>query len=138
MTEEHCIFCEIISGAIPAAVVYEDDGTIAFLDMMPVNKGHALVVPKKHSRNIFDASHETLAYLMPVAQKIARAVQKGTGAEGINIHMNNEPAAGQVVFHIHIHVIPRFHKDGITMWKGRPYLDGEMQRLASQIKTALR
>ncbi len=137
MTDERCIFCEIISGAIPAAIVYEDENTIAFLDITPVNKGHALVVPKEHSRNIFDAHSETLAHLMPVAQKIARAIQKTTGAEGINIHMNNEPAAGQAVFHTHVHVIPRFHEDGITMWKGHPYSDGEMKKLADKIKTAL-
>ncbi|MEK7139899.1 MAG: HIT family protein [Patescibacteria group bacterium] len=137
MTEERCIFCEIIAGAIPAAVVYEDEESIAFLDITPINQGHVLVVPKHHSRNIFDARHETLAPLMRSVQKIAHAVRAGTGAEGINIHMNNESAAGQAVFHTHIHIIPRFHEDGIIMWKGHPYSDGEMQKLATQIKTAL-
>lgn len=136
MTDERCIFCEIISGAVPAALVYEDEKTISFLDIAPVHKGQALVVPKKHSKNIFDATDETLSYLMPIAKKIARAIQKTTGAEGINIHMNNEPAAGQSVFHTHIHVIPRFREDGITMWKGHSYPNGEMQKMAERIKQA--
>lgn len=137
MMEEKCIFCEIISRAIPAATVYEDEETIAFMDITPVNKGHVLIVPKEHARNIFDASHETLAHLMPVAQKISRAVQKATGAEGINIHMNNESPAGQAVFHIHIHAIPRFREDGIVMWKGHPYPNGEMEGIAKRIKGVL-
>jgi len=137
MTEERCLFCEIVSGAIPAAVVYEDDATIAFLDIAPIGTGHTLIVPKQHSRNIFDASHETLGNLISIAQKIAHAIQKTTGAEGVNIHMNNEEVAGQAVFHTHIHVIPRFREDEIIQWKGHPYPDGEMKKVAEKIKMAL-
>lgn len=133
----NCLFCKIIGGEIPAEKIYEDEQTLAFLDITPVNKGHTLVVPKKHSRNLFDADDSTLASLLPAAKKIAHALQKSIGAEGVNININNEPSAGQVIFHTHIHVIPRFREDELHLWKGHPYSDGEMQITASQIKNAL-
>lgn len=135
MTEERCIFCEIISGAIPASIVYNDSTTIAFLDIAPVNKGQVLVVPKEHSRNILDATDMTLSSLMPIVKKISIGIKKAIGAEGINIHMNNEPVAGQSVFHTHIHVIPRFREDGITMWKGHPYPEEEMEKMKEKIQS---
>jgi len=137
MSEDRCIFCEIVSGTIPASTVYEDDVFIAFLDITPVNHGHVLIVPKVHSRNIFDADDTVLSGLFPIAKKIASAVVAAIGAEGVNIHMNNEPPAGQAVFHSHIHVIPRFREDAIEMWKGHPYPEGMMEDIASKIKTAL-
>lgn len=132
-----CLFCKIIAGEIPAEKIYEDEQTLAFLDITPVNKGHTLVVPKKHSRNLFDADDDTLAILLPVAKKVVRALQKSISAKGVNIHINNEPAAGQVIFHTHLHIIPRFSEDGLHLWKGHPYPEGEVRETAEKIKTAL-
>lgn len=133
----NCLFCKIIGGEIPAEKIYEDEQTLAFLDITPVNKGHTLVVPKKHSRNLFDADDGTLASLLPAAKKIAHALQKSIGAEGVNIHINNEPSAGQVIFHTHIHIIPRFRDDGIIMWRGYSYPNDEMKEMAERIQQAL-
>ena len=113
-----CIFCKIIAGEIPSTAVYEDDNVFAFLDITPVNPGHTLVVPKKHSTNVLDTDDETLASLFPAVKQVAHAVKKGMEAEGINIHINNGSAAGQVVPHLHLHIIPRYADDGLHLWKG--------------------
>ena len=94
---ENCIFCNIIAGDIPSSKVYEDDQVLAFLDISQTTKGHTLLIPKEHVRNV-------LARL----PKVARAVQKATGAVGMNILNNNEEVAGQTVFHAHVHLIPRY------------------------------
>jgi len=107
------IFAKILRGEIPCHKVYEDDLAIAFMDVMPQGVGHTLVVPKAPSRNILDADPETLSALMPRVQKIARAVKKAFDAEGLTIMQFNEPAGGQTVYHLHIHIIPRF--DGIPL-----------------------
>lgn len=135
---ENCLFCKIISGEIPSSKVYENENSVAFLDINPVNVGHTLLVPKKHSRNIFDIKEETLKNLMPTLQKISTAVKEGVKADGVNIHINNEPSAGQVVFHTHIHIIPRFENDGIKMWNGKPYENGKMEEVAEKIKSSLK
>src|SRR5690349_6762871 len=101
------IFAKIIKGALPAHKVYEDDRALAFLDIMPRAPGHALVIPKRPARNILDIDPEDLAHVMKVAQKLARASVKALSADGVTIHQFNEPAGGQVVFHLHVHVIPR-------------------------------
>lgn len=108
------IFAKILKGDIPCHKVYEDADTIAIMDVMPQAPGHTLVVPKAASRNLFDASSETLAKLLPVVQKIARAAKAAFGADGITINQFNEPAGGQTVFHLHVHVIPRY--DGVPLW----------------------
>jgi histidine triad (HIT) family protein len=105
------IFEKIIAREIPAEIIYEDDLVIAFLDIVPVNVGHTLVVPKKKFVNIFDGDAEVLAHMMRIAQRIGKAVREATQCDGINIAMNNESAAGQEVFHAHIHIIPRFTDD---------------------------
>ncbi|USN87364.1 MAG: HIT family protein [Candidatus Nomurabacteria bacterium] len=105
------IFLKIINREIPAYIVYEDDKVIAFLDINPVNRGHALVVPKTKFRNILDGDSEVLAHMMKVAQKIAQAQMKELKADGVTIVMNNEPAGGQEVWHAHLHVVPRFDND---------------------------
>ena len=101
-----CIFCQIIRKEAPASVVYEDAQVEAFLSNHPVNIGHALVVSKRHYENIFDISEEEAAYLFNVVKKVAKAVKDATGIEGIRIVQNNGRDAGQVVFHLHFHVIP--------------------------------
>jgi histidine triad (HIT) family protein len=107
------IFAKILRGEIPCHKIYEDDDALAFLDIMPQADGHTLILPKSPSRNLLDADIATLAKVMPVVQKIARAAQKAFGSDGILITQFNEPAAGQTVFHLHFHVIPR--KEGIPL-----------------------
>jgi len=129
-----CIFCKIIAGEIPSSKIYEDQNSFAFLDITPINPGHTLLIPKKHSRNIFDTDDEVLKQLAPKIKKLSTAIRDGVGADGINIQINNEPIAGQVVFHIHIHIIPRFENDGIKPWKGKEYDKGEMEEISNKIK----
>ncbi len=101
------IFAKILRGEIPCQKVYEDDHTVAFMDVMPQAPGHTLVVPKAASRNLLDANAETLSALLPTVQKIGQAAKKAFEADGVTILQFNEGAAGQTVFHLHIHVIPR-------------------------------
>ena len=132
-----CIFCKIVTGEWAADKIYEDDATLAFLDIHPNNLGHSLVVPKKHSENLYDMDDHSLAAVMRTVQKVALALKKSLGADGINITMNNERAAGQVVNHPHMHVIPRFKSDGFTHWPRGAYKEGEASAVAEKIRTAL-
>ncbi|MDH4984537.1 HIT family protein [Aminobacter anthyllidis] len=102
------IFAKILRGEIPAHRVYEDDAVVAFMDVMPQCTGHTLVVPKTPSRNLLDADPETFARLFSAVQKVARAAQQAFDADGIVISQFNEAAAGQTVFHLHVHIVPRF------------------------------
>ena len=130
-----CIFCKIIAGEIPSAKIYEDETSFAFLSAGANNHGHTLVVPKKHSRNIFDMDEATVISLALAVQKISKGVFDGTKAEGLNIIMNNEPSAGQAVFHAHVHIIPRFENDGLHSWdKHVPYPEGEKEKIAEAIQ----
>jgi histidine triad (HIT) family protein len=107
------IFARILRGELPCHKVYEDDKTLVFMDIMPRVDGHALVVPKAASRNILDARPEDLAHVIAVAQKVARAAMRAFSADGISISQFSESAGGQVVFHTHVHVLPRH--DGVDM-----------------------
>lgn len=132
------LFVKIINGEIPSAKIYEDEYTYAFLDTNPHNKGHALVVPKAHYRNIFDIPEVVFCNIMKTAHKLAPAIQKATGADGINLGMNNEKAAGQEIFHAHIHIIPRFEGDKVYQRaRHTSYEAGEMEKLAGAIRTEL-
>lgn len=133
-----CLFCRIITGEIPSQKVYEDDTTLAFLDIHPVNIGHTLVVPKAHHPNLYETPDETLAQMMVVVKKLSIAIKTAMGADGINIEMNNDPVAGQIIFHSHIHIVPRFSSDGFKHWHGaRGYNEGEASDVAQKIFTAL-
>ena len=101
------IFAKILRGEIPCHKVYEDDATLAFMDVMPQADGHTLVIPKAASRNLLDADAATLGPLMASVQKVANAVHRAFAAEGILIKQYNEPAAGQTVYHLHVHIVPR-------------------------------
>jgi histidine triad (HIT) family protein len=101
-----CIFCQIIRKEASASIVYEDEQVVAFLSNRPVNMGHTLVVSKRHYENIYEIPEEEAAYLFKIVKKIANAVKDATGIEGIRIVQNNGEDAGQVVFHLHVHVIP--------------------------------
>src|SRR5437667_10477624 len=107
------IFAKILRGELPCHKVYEDAKALAFLDIMPRAPGHTLVLPKAHARNLLDVDPADLAHVMQVAQKIARAAVKVFGADGITVQQFNESAGGQVVFHLHVHVIPR--KEGVPL-----------------------
>ncbi len=132
------IFEKIIAREIPASIIYEDEKVISFLDISPNNKGHALVVPKKTFVNILDGDDESLAHIMHVAKKVAHALISTTGATGVNLVMNNGADAGQVVFHAHMHVIPRFKDDRVfESPKKTSYAEGEEVLLAEKIKSAI-
>ena len=131
------IFAKILRGEVPSVKVYEDDKTLAFMDVMPRADGHVLVVSKTPGRNIFDLPEDALSDLILRVQKIARAVKIGTGADGVTIHQFNEPAGGQSVFHMHFHVIPRW--EGISL---RPHGGGMaeasvLETHAAKIRAAL-
>lgn len=116
------IFAKILRGEIPSHRVYEDDAVVAFMDVMPQGPGHTLVVPKAPSRNLLDADPATLGPLFTIVQKVALAVKKAFGADGVTILQFNEPASGQTVYHLHVHVIPRF--DGVAL---KPHT-GQMEK----------
>lgn len=102
------IFAKILRGELPSHKIYEDADTFAFMDIMPRGDGHCLVIPKAPSRNILDAAPESLAAVMNTTQKLCRAVVKAFAADGVTVQQFNEPAGGQVVFHLHVHIIPRY------------------------------
>lgn len=129
-----CIFCKIINGEIPCEKVYENEEVLAFLDIAPVNIGHTLVIPKKHFTNIYETREETWTAMTKVVRNISKAIKSTMNVDGINLSMNNDSAAGQVVFHSHIHIIPRIKGDGFGLWHGkRPYNEGEAKDTASRI-----
>lgn len=130
-----CIFCKVIAEELPSWKVYEDDHTIAFLDITPVSKGHTLVVPKVHCMDFVSAEDACLQSVLKTTQKVARAVLSATNADGCNITTNNGAAAGQSVFHHHWHIIPRFVGDSLTGWPQVPYADGEADEVADKIRS---
>ena len=133
-----CIFCKIIKGDIPSTKVYEDDECIAFLDINPVNKGHTLIVPKKHAEIVTDMSKSEFSKLMEKVHKIAKAIKKSVNPDGFNIYINNHPAAGQEVPHVHVHIIPRDEGDSkIKPWTHGKYEEKEMDRFQDMIKKGL-
>jgi histidine triad (HIT) family protein len=131
------IFARILRGEIPSHRVYEDDDTIAFMDVMPQGPGHLLVVPKAPSRNLLDASPEALARLMPVVQKLARAAKSAFAADGVTIMQFNEPASGQTVFHLHVHVIPRFEGEPLHPHSGTMEKPEILAEHAERVRAAL-
>ncbi|HYC79616.1 MAG TPA: HIT family protein [Candidatus Binatia bacterium] len=134
---EDCIFCKIINKEIPADIIYEDENLLAFLDIRPVNKGHALLIPKKHAADMTSSDDETLSQLIVGVKKLAQAIMTATGAAGFNLGVNTGAASGQVVFHTHFHIIPRFANDGLKSW---PHSDSEPKTradVAAEIKKFL-
>jgi len=110
-----CIFCDIIEGRAPAETVFEDDETLAFMDINPANPGHTLIIPKRHVRDIYELDGETAAVVMKTTVKVARAVKMALQPDGMNLVQSNERAGGQEIFHFHIHVIPRWYDDGLRL-----------------------
>ncbi len=133
-----CVFCKIVSGEIPSTKVYEDDKFLAFMDIGPVNKGHVLVIPKKHAETFIDLTEEEAGELFKVVNKVAKAVKRGLNADGLNIINNVGAVSGQEVFHVHVHIIPRFENDGMKFgWRKLEYKEGEIKEYAERIKSAL-
>lgn len=133
-----CLFCKIISGEIPAQKVYEDEHTLAFLDIHPINIGHTLIVPKKHFANLYETPDEVISQIAIVAKKLSIAIKDAVQSDGINIEMNNDSVAGQIIFHTHIHIIPRFQNDGFKHWHSpRDYREGEMKEVSEKIQSRL-
>ncbi|MBL7051473.1 MAG: HIT family protein [Nanoarchaeota archaeon] len=134
MTNE-CIFCKIIKGDIPSNKIYEDDYAFAFLDINPSTEGHTLVIPKKHYKNISDIPTEDLSKFMKSLQKVAKGLLKF--GNGLNILQNNGETAGQIVFHMHFHLIPRREGDGVSIghWESKKNLD--IDKIQENIKSLL-
>lgn len=130
-----CIFCKIVTKEIPSEILFEDENFLAILDIKPINPGHSLLIPKKHSRTFLDFN-ESNANLVEALQKVCTAVKNGVSAEGVNVSTNIERAAGQIIFHTHFHIIPRFSNDGLVHWGHRDYAQGEMEQIASKIRNS--
>lgn len=131
----NCIFCKIINNEIPSQKIYEDDDFIAILDINPVSKGHTLVIPKLHCVNLFDMSDELLTKTLKVAKKIGNAIKKSLNTDSINLIQNNGADAGQLIFHSHFHLIPRFPNDGISIgMTHKKYEEGELVKYAELIR----
>ncbi len=133
-----CLFCKIINKEIPSYIVYESKEVVAFLDISPINKGHTLVMPNNHYETFLDIPKNELEILFSKIQEVTKAVIKATNADGSNLLLNNKRAAGQVVDHVHFHVIPRFENDGLKHWSHGNYNEGEDKKIATKIKSFLK
>jgi histidine triad (HIT) family protein len=135
---EKTVFMKMIDGDIPKDFIYEDEYTAAFLDISPNAPGHTLVIPKKPIVNVFDADEETFAHVMETVRKLAPVIRDAVGADGVNINSNHGEYAGQVVFHMHIHIIPRFKDDGLKFtWPKGTLSPEEGKELTARIREKL-
>jgi len=138
MPHTDCIFCRIVKGEIPCVKIHETDRVLAFLDIAPVAPGHTLVIPKAHHETLFAVPEELGGHLLAAQKLVGQAILTATGATGLNVQMNNFESAGQVVFHAHLHLIPRRVGDGLALWPGTPYADNAaMGAMAEAIRRAL-
>ena len=138
MSKDDCIFCRMVAGQIPVTKIYEDEIILAFLDINPVSDGHTLVVPREHFDRLHDCPAEVLAQVCSRLGRIAKAVTVGMNSEGYNILCNNGRAAGQLVDHLHFHIIARNKTDGLfTAWPAHEYPQGRIQVIASEIRRNL-
>ena len=138
MTEPVCVFCQIIRREVPASVVYEDEQLIVFLSNHPVNEGHALVVTKKHVENIYEVTEDEAAYLFKIAKRMAHAVKDATDVEGIRIVQNNGKDAGQIIFYLHVHVIPmkpNNHLQHENGFRTREQLEADAEKIKQHLKS---
>jgi histidine triad (HIT) family protein len=139
MQDTECIFCKIIAGRIPATKVYEDDKVLAFLDIGPLSDGHTLIVSKEHYERIHQCPPELLADVGARLGKIASAVSSTMNSDGYNVLCNNGRAAGQLVDHMHFHIIPRKAGDNVfNRWPAYKYPEGKIEKLAEKIRENLR
>lgn len=133
----NCIFCKIVAGEIPSYKVYEDDFVLAFLDIAPVNPGHVLVIPKKHVANFEEVDEKTLCEVMKAVKKIGKAMKDGLGVSGYNVCENNDPIAGQIVSHLHFHIVPRVEGDNLSTWPQGKYAEGEANEVVEKIRKSI-
>ena len=134
---EECIFCKIIKGEIPSIKLYEDEKTIAFLDIYPVAKGHTLIIPKSHSATLYDISIEDAEAVGATVSRVAKTVKKVLKCDGVNVYQGNEKAAMQENFHVHFHVITRYKDDGIVFMAQKSELQ-EDPEITSKLKETLK
>lgn len=133
-----CIFCKIANGEIPSATLYEDEEFRAILDVAPASRGHVLLLPKQHFANLYDIPDDTIQKSMLLAKKIAAAIKAELKCDGLNIVQNNEPAAGQTVFHFHIHLIPRYENDGVGLtWNPGELTEETSNEIIAKIQSIL-
>jgi len=134
MKDENCIFCKIAGGEIPTTTLYEDEDFRVILDVAPATKGHALILPKKHYRNLHDLDQELAGKAMMLAQKIINKLKEALGCDGFNIVQNNEAVAGQTVFHFHIHLIPRYEGDAVRLgWKPGKLSEADRDKIVAKM-----
>ncbi|MDR2022052.1 MAG: HIT family protein [Hungatella sp.] len=138
MKEDSCIFCKIANGVIPSETIYEDDTFRAILDLGPASRGHALILPKQHYKDICELDEETAKKVLPLAAKIGNAMKNSLGCAGFNVVQNNGKEAGQTVFHFHVHLIPRY-EDGPVMvsWVQSEANPEELTQTGAAIRSAL-
>lgn len=134
MIDNNCIFCKIANGEIPAKTLYEDEEFRVILDLAPATKGHALILPKSHYKNLYELPDETAAKVMKLAKKMATTMTEKLGCDGFNIVQNNNEVAGQTVFHFHMHLIPRYENDNQRIsWNPLEMTQDELEAVKNQI-----
>jgi histidine triad (HIT) family protein len=135
VADEDCIFCAIASGQGPGEIVQEDDHTVAFMDINPWTRGHALVIPRKHAKNLYEIEEDELGRTMAAAKRLAVLMRDKLGCDGINLLNSTDPAAWQTVFHFHVHVIPRYEDDPLQL-PGKPMEvgEGELKSVADELR----
>lgn len=135
---DSCVFCAIVAGRAPAVVVYEDERTLAFLDIHPATRGHTLVIPKRHSRDLLSVATEDALHVMRSVQRVAQALDAALHPDGINLIQANRRAAFQSIFHYHVHVIPRWSDDGLVpIWRHGRAEPEELRELGERIREAV-
>ena len=135
MKNENCIFCKIAAGDIPSATIYEDDDFRVILDIEPASKGHALILPKEHYANLYELPDELAAKALVVAKKVISKMMNIVGCDGYNVLQNNGETAGQTVFHFHMHLIPRYEKDDVTIsWKQGTITEELKEEIVSKMR----
>ena len=138
MSTDDCLFCRMVAGQIPVAKIFEDDVILAFLDIGPISDGHTLVVPKQHFEKLHECPAELLSAVATRLGKVARAMAVAMNYEGYNVLCNNGPAAGQVVEHLHFHIIGRNSGDGLfNRWPSHRYQTGKIEDIADRIRKKL-
>ena len=138
MKKEDCIFCKIANGQIPSCTVYEDETFRVILDIAPAAKGHALILPKEHYDNLWELGEAESEKVMKIAAKVSAAQKKALNCDGVNLLQNNGTAAGQSVFHFHMHLIPRYDDDQVLIpWNSLSYGEGEAADVCETIKAAM-
>ncbi len=134
MKDSNCIFCKIANGEIPSRTLYEDDDFRVIMDLAPATKGHSLILPKNHYKNIYEIADDTAAKVLPLAKKMATLMTEKLGADGFNIVQNNNEVAGQTVFHFHVHLIPRFNDDNQSLvMKPQEMTDAQLDEIKDRI-----